>query len=152
MAAELWATPEMLDYWRRSLSIPFLPENYPERGGSEKLSSNYRWAALALAHFGKVDNELAELARQRAEEIRNAGGHQRTIDKLIFAAEVLEGTRPPEIAVNWKGQLLGVSKTVVKQEVSEDDAPNIADDPSEVETVATPQQQSSENQKIKSGH
>jgi len=152
MAAELWATPEMLDYWRQSLEISFSPENYPERGGREKLDSQYRWAALALAHFGKMDNGLAELARQRAEEIRNAVGHQRTIEKLIFAAEVLEGTRPPEIAVNWKGQFLGASKTVVNQKVSEDDAPNRTDDPSEVETVATPQPQSPENRKTKDGH
>jgi len=152
MSATLWATPEMLDYWRESLSVPFSHENFPTRGGSERLDTNYLIAATALSHFGKMDNGLAELARQRAEEIRNAGGHQRTIEKLIFAAEVLEGTRPPEIAVNWKGQLLGASKTVVRQKVSEVNAPNRADDPPEVETVATPQQQSSENRKTKDGH
>jgi hypothetical protein len=147
MTAELWATPEALDYWRQSLSVPYIPENYPDLGGAQKLSSSYRWAALALSHFGKMDDGLAELARQRAEEVRKAGGHQRTIDKLIFAAEVLEGTRPPEIAVNWKGQLLGASKTAIKQEAPEKVGQNVAGNPLEINRVATPQQQSSGNRK-----
>jgi len=151
MSAELWATPEMIDYWRQSLSVPFSPENFPTRGGSERLDTNYLIAATALSHFGKMDDRLAELARQRAEEIRKSGGHQRTIDKLIFAAEVLEGTRPPEIAVNWKGQLLGASKTAVKQEAPEKDEQNVGGNPWEINRVATPQQQSSENRKSNDG-
>ncbi len=75
--------------------------------------------------FRKMDNDLAELARQRSEEIRASGGHQRTINKLIEAAEVLEGTRPPEIAVNWKGQLLGMSQTAVSQDRLKPNAKNI---------------------------
>jgi len=151
MSAELWATPEMIDYWRQSLSVPFSPENFPTRGGSERLDTNYLIAATALSHFGKMDDRLAELARQRAEEIRKSGGHQRTIDKLIFASEVLEGTRPPEIAVNWKGQLLGASKTAVKQEAPEKDEQNVGGNPWEINRVATPQQQSSENRKSNDG-
>lgn len=147
MSAALWATPEMLDYWRESLSVPFSPENFPTRGGSERLDTNYSIAVTALSHFGEIDNDLAKLARQRAEEIRKAGGNQRTIDKLIFAAEVLEGTRPPEIAVNWKGQLLGASKTAVKQKAPEKEEQDVAGNPSEINRVATPQQQSSENRK-----
>lgn len=113
-SATVWAIPEMLDFWKSSLSTPFRPENYPKRGGEEKLANRYLWAAEALARFGAIDSALSEAARERASELKKVGTHSREVDKLLMAAEVLEGSRPPEIAVNWKGQLLGVSSAAIQ--------------------------------------
>jgi hypothetical protein len=152
MAADQWATTEMLRYWKRSLEVSYLPENYPEKGGRAKLEAQYLWAAIALSHFGKLDNGLAELVRRRAEEIKLVGGHQGTIDKLIFAAEVLEGYRPPEIAVNWKGQLLGASKNAVNQDVFGGAGGNAAGKASEPIRVPALQSKSLDSSKANSGH
>lgn len=106
-----WARPEMKEIYVGYLSIPYNETSYSFPGGKIRLRSDYQHAIMGLKAFGKLDENIIFLIKERLNEIPQEEDpvlHRVSRDALLIA----EGKLRPEPTVNLKGQLLGISKEV----------------------------------------
>jgi hypothetical protein len=104
-----WALPEMKEIYLKFLRIPYKPENYSFPGGKLRLRTDYQRAIEGLMAFGKLDDSVVSMMKERLAEIpqeEDPDLHRLFRDSLLIA----EGNLRPEPVVNLKGQLLGISK------------------------------------------
>jgi hypothetical protein len=107
-----WGRPELMEMYRKFLSVPYREEYYSSRVEKMRLLSNYRLAFTGLKAFGKLDESLVALMKERLAEIKLSG-----TDNDLIAVEVAddsigiaEGRIRPIPLTNLKGQFLGISK------------------------------------------
>lgn len=119
-AANRWGMIEMESLYRDFLSIAYKPDNYPAVGGRGALLAQYRAAIAGLAAFGTDAKSFTDLIKARIAEMNLEDGDEANfIRRANESLEILEGKRVPTIAINWKGQLLGVSKRTYPQWLSQ---------------------------------
>ena len=93
------------------LSVSYEPENFTTSGGRARLISNYQRSFEGLKAFGKLDDSVISMMRERLSEVpleEEPDFHRLARDPLLIA----EGKLRPEPVVNLKGQLLGISQEV----------------------------------------
>ena len=108
-ASTRWGLEEMLPVYERFLKVSLRPENFPKRGGRQRLLTDYRIATVGLKAFGETAIALAPLLKARLNEM-DPSSDSREIRSGKEALEILEGRRMPAVRVSWKGRLLGISK------------------------------------------
>lgn len=104
-----WGMVELQDLYREFLSLPFKPENYPQRGGRGKLTSQYDIAIRGLKAFGIQGESFGDLLRARLAEMDPS----QDTDLMNSCREtmlMIEGKCNPMPVVTWKGHFMGVSK------------------------------------------
>ena len=104
-----WARPEMKNMYLELLSVSYKPENFTIPGGKARLTSNYQRSFEGLKAFGKLDDSVVSMMRERLSEVpleEEPDFHRLARDPLLIA----EGKLRPEPVVNLKGQLLGISQ------------------------------------------
>lgn len=107
--ASRWARPEMKGIYLHFMSIPYKSENYSFPRGKLRLRTDYQRAIEGLMAFGKLDDSVVSMMKERLAEIpqeEDRDLHRLFRDPLLIA----EGNLRPEPVVNLKGQLLGISK------------------------------------------
>ena len=107
--SSLWGMCELEDLYRNFLSVPFKPENYPKRGDRAKLQHHYDVAVRGLKAFGTLGGSFAELLKARRAEM-NSSEDADLINSCEETILMVEGQCNPKPLVNWKGELLGVSR------------------------------------------
>jgi hypothetical protein len=108
-ASTRWAMEEMLPLYRQYLSVPYRSENYPKRGGKQRLLGDYDMAIRGLKAFGELGQPLAQLLKARLSEL-DPSENSDLINSFNETIMMVEGKCNPKPAVSWKGKLLGVSK------------------------------------------
>jgi hypothetical protein len=103
-----WSLPEFEDLYRDFLSIPYKPENYPERGGRAKLQHQYDVSIRGLKAFGRMGASFADLLKARLAEMDPIEDSD-LINSCKETILMVEGKCNPKPVVSWKGVLLGVS-------------------------------------------
>ena len=111
-----WALAEGEAVWRSLLAIPFRPENYPARGGRQKLLANYNWGTEGLSRFGVLGAAHIPLLRARLAELNEGDeAEARVAEAIKVCINRLEGSEAPALAVSWKGGLLGVNESAMEE-------------------------------------
>jgi hypothetical protein len=114
--ATRWPIPEALDYFSGILSVPLKPGSYPERGGRSKLITDFSLAVEGLSRFGTLGASCLNLLKARLLELDLQDSDEAQLVKAIEACIArLEGRAAPEIAVSWKGQLIGVNRQAMSE-------------------------------------
>jgi hypothetical protein len=106
-----WAMAELRDTYTQFLSVPLKPENYPKRGGRPRLVGDYNIAITALKAFGASARDFESLLKARLAEM-NPTQDADLINSCQETLLIIRGEVNPIPVCNWKGQLLGVSRTV----------------------------------------
>jgi hypothetical protein len=111
-SATKWGRPELMEMYRKFLSVPYRQEYYSSKVEKMRLLSNYRIAFAGLKAFGKLEESLVVLIKERLAEIALSGTDNDRIaievaDDLIGIAE---GQIRPKPLTNLKGQFMGISK------------------------------------------
>lgn len=112
MNAAKWGRPELMEMYRKFLSVPYREEYYSSRVGKMRISSNYGIAFAGLKVFGKLDESLIVLMKERLAEIAlsDSGDDRNTIAAADDSIGIAEGKIRPKPLTNLKGQFLGISK------------------------------------------
>jgi hypothetical protein len=114
--ATRWPIPEALDYLSGILSVPLTPGSSPERGGRSKLITDFSLAVEGLSRFGTLGARCLNLLKARLLELDLQDSDEAQLAKAIEACIArLEGRAAPEIAVSWKGQLIGVNRQAISE-------------------------------------
>ena len=114
--ATRWPIPEALDYLSSILTVPLKPGSYPERGGRSKLITDFGLAVEGLSRFGTLGAGCLNLLKARLQELDLQDSDEAQLSKAIEACIArLEGRSAPEIAVSWKGQLIGVNRQAMSE-------------------------------------
>lgn len=106
---ERWARPEMMGIYLGLLNAPYDSGHYSSPRDKLRLTTGYQRAILGLKAFGELDDAVIALIKKRLSEVpldEDPNLHRFSRDALLIA----EGKLRPEPVVNFKGQLLGVSK------------------------------------------
>lgn len=111
-SATKWGRPELMEMYRKFLSIPYREKYYSSRVGKMRISSNYGVAFAGLKAFGKLDESLIVLMKERLAEIAlsDTGDDRNTIAATDDSIGIAEGKIRPKPLNNFKGQFLGISK------------------------------------------
>lgn len=144
-ASARWARPELKEMYQEFLSVPYKPENYPNRGGKVRLRTYYKLALTGLKPFGKLDDSLVSLLKARFAEMTPEEDRDlfKSFQDTILIAE---GECPPVPVTNFKGHLLGVSKEVYPAWVAQ----HLGDpSPDHVKSITIPPNQATDE---KRGH
>lgn len=107
-----WGRPELMEMYRKFLSVPYREEYYSSRLGKMRLLGNYRAAFSGLKAFGKLDESLVVLMKERLAEIALSGSDDDriAIEVAFDSIGIAEGQIRPKPLTNLKGQFLGISK------------------------------------------
>ncbi len=107
-----WGRPELTEMYRKFLSVPYREEFYSSRVKKMRLLSSYRLAFTGLKSFGKLDESLVGLMKDRLAEIKLSGtdDDRIAIDVADDSIGIAVGRIRPEPLTNLKGQFLGISK------------------------------------------
>jgi hypothetical protein len=110
--AAKWGRPELMDMYQKFLSVPYLKGSYSNELEKMRLSSNYRIAFSSLKAFGKLDESLISLMKERLAEIELSGtDNDRIVIEIAYdSIGIAEGQIRPMPLTNLKGQFLGISK------------------------------------------
>lgn len=110
--ATKWGRPELMEMYRTFLSVPYREEYYSSRAGKMRILSNYGIAFAGLKAFGKLDESLIGLMKERLAEITLTGtsDDRNTIAAADDSIGIAEGKIRPKPLTNLKGRLLGISK------------------------------------------
>lgn len=110
--ATKWGRPELMEMYRKFLSVPYREEYYSSRLEKMRLLSNYRLAFTGLKAFGKLDESLVALMKVRLAEIELSGtdNDRIAIEVAADSIGIAEGQIRPKPLTNLKGQFLGISK------------------------------------------
>lgn len=111
-SAAKWGRPELMEMYRKFLSVPYREEYYSNRVEKMRISSNYGIAFTGLKAFGKLDESLIVLMKERLAEIAlsDTGDDRNTIAAADDSIGIAEGQIRPKPLTNLKGQFLGISK------------------------------------------
>ena len=105
-----WGIPEMKELYIKDIHTPINASNYIHGKNRLALISAIRNAARGLDYFGKLSPEIVEALKIRSRELDlDSGDEREALIQFKKSISILNGERPPEFAVSWKGQLLGVS-------------------------------------------
>jgi len=112
--AAKWGRPELMDMYQKFLSVPYLEGSYSNELEKMRLSSNYRIAFSSLKAFGKLDESLISLMKERLAEIELSGtDNDRNVIHITYdSIGIAEGQIRPMPLTNLKGQFLGISKQI----------------------------------------
>jgi hypothetical protein len=110
--ATVWGRKELVEMYRKFLSVPYRKEYYSSQVDKMRISSNYGIAFTGLKAFGKLDESLVVLMKDRLAEIAlsGTGDDQNTIAIADDSIGIAEGKIRPKPLNNFKGQFLGISK------------------------------------------
>lgn len=109
-----WPFPEARDYFSNLLSVKLQSENYPDWGGRPALLADLGMAVRAFARYGMLAKEVIPLLEARRSELDETDESEASLRKeIVKCIERLNGEDAPELAMNWKGELLGVNKAAV---------------------------------------
>lgn len=111
-SAAKWGRPELMEMYRKFLRVPYREEYYSNRVEKMRISSNYGIAFTGLKAFGKLDESLIVLMKERLAEIAlsDTGDDRNTIAAADDSIGIAEGQIRPKPLTNLKGQFLGISK------------------------------------------
>lgn len=111
-SATKWGRPELMEMYRKFLSVPYQKEYYSSRLGKMRLLGNYRAAFTGLKAFGKLEESLVVLMKERLAEIALSGtdNDRIAIEVADDSIGIAEGQIRPKPLTNLKGQFLGISK------------------------------------------
>jgi hypothetical protein len=111
-SATRWGRPELIEMYRKFLNVPYREEYYSSRVEKMRLLSNYRLAFTGLKAFGKLEESLVVLMKERLAEIALSGtdNDRIAIEVADDSIGIAEGHIRPKPLTNLKGQFLGISK------------------------------------------
>jgi hypothetical protein len=111
-SATKWGRPELMEMYRKFLSVPYRENYHSSQVKKMRLSSNYRIAFTGLKAFGKLDDSLVALMKERLAEIELSGtdNDRIAIEVANDSIGIAEGKIRPKPLNNFKGQFLGISK------------------------------------------
>lgn len=111
-SATSWGRPELIEMYRKFLNVPYREEYYSSRVEKMRLLSNYRLAFTGLKAFGKLEESLVVLMKDRLAEIALSGtdNDRIAIEVADDSIGIAEGHIRPKPLTNLKGQFLGISK------------------------------------------
>lgn len=110
--ATKWGRPELMEMYRKFLNVPYRENYYSSRVEKMRLLSNYRLAFTGLKAFGKLDESLVALMKERLAEIKLSGtdDDRIAIEVADDSIGIAEGQIRPKPITNLKGHFLGISK------------------------------------------
>ena len=110
--ATVWGRTELMEMYRKFLSVPYKQDHYSNKVEKTRLLSNYRLAFTGLKAFGKLDDSLVALMKERLAEIELSGtdNDRIAIEVADDSIGIAEGKIRPKPLNNFKGQFLGISK------------------------------------------